>query len=165
MPSFLPPNGDLFANLFATSGNSAGKIGAQIHTQVIPGPPILRSITINTLGEREISSGPVTASAIGTGIDTLVWSNLQPVVGPDLGVPAIVATLSPTGAFSWDPTGSKTGSKGSGRVEYRWTATVTDYLGSTTGAAFSVILIPEPATSLLAALASLTFVTRVRRPT
>ena len=147
-PRFAPPTADLFSNVFATVGNSADKLSAQISTQVIdfidPGPP---SVVLNNLGEREIGNGIITATAIAEFSDPpFTWSNLQPVTGPNLGTPAIAATLDAGGNFSWNPAGSNTGSKGSGNVVYQWKATVANGWGADTDVAFSVILIPEPAT-------------------
>ena len=138
-------------------GNSANKIGAQINTQIIPGPHTTEHNHQHTGRARD-------QLRTGDRVRHRYRYRYACVEQSATGRRPRSRRARHSGhalsrrAFSWDPTGSKTGPKGSGRVEYRWTATVTDFLGSTTGAAFSVVLIPEPATLLLAALAALTVV-------
>ena len=161
-PRFLPPTADLSAGLFAVAGNSSDRLSATVRTEVIDITfnPI---VALNALGERDPGGGIIKATAI-TSIDTppTMWSNLQAVAGPNFGIPAIAATLDADGNFSWDPTGSKSGPKGIG-VLYQWTATATDFVGSDTDVAFSVILVPEPSTLLLVAITSIGCVACLRR--
>ena len=86
------------------------------------------------------------------------WSGLTSVAGN----PAIPATLTPAGAFSWDPTGSNRRPKGNG-VLYSWSATVTNAGGSTSGIVLTLRLIPEPATMTHLGLAILGLLAIARR--
>jgi hypothetical protein len=104
-------------------------------------PPITPVITPVDLGEIDHST-TIQANLQASGPH--VWSGLTLVEGS----PAIPATLTSTGAFAWDPTGSKRGPKGNG-VRYSWSATVTGPFNSTTGLALTLRLIPEPTTLVL----------------
>jgi hypothetical protein len=121
----------------------SGSVGS-IGSNIIIERPI---ITPLNLGEVEQTTA-ITAQLIASGAAT--WSGLTPTVG----TPAIPATLSSTGAFSWDPTGSKRGPKGNG-VVYSWTATASNLQGQYTNVAITLMLIPEPTTPTLFALAML----------
>lgn len=163
-PGFDSASADLLANVFAT-GDTSTRLPATVTTQVLDGggvnPPV---ITLNALGEREIGAGII--NAVGTtsaGTLPITWSALTAAVGPNLGVPALAATLDASGNFSWNPAGSKAGKKGSGSVLYQWTATATNADGVDTDVAFSVVLIPEPATLSLIGLAVIGFVGVARR--
>jgi hypothetical protein len=86
---------------------------------------------------------PIIANLTPIGAPT-VWSNLMSVEGS----PAIPATVTSTGLFTWDPTGSARGPKGNG-VFYSWSVTLSNPGGSSTGVAIMLSLIPEPATLVL----------------
>jgi hypothetical protein len=128
----------------------SGNVGS-IGSNVIVERPI---ITPLNLGEVEQAT-PITAQLIASSRPT--WSGLTPTVG----TPAIPATLSSTGAFYWDPTGSMRGPKGNG-VVYSWTATATGPTGDDTRVAISLMLIPEPKTPTLIALATIAILRFVR---
>jgi hypothetical protein len=102
----------------------------------------LTAITANL----QVSNGPVT------------WSGLTPVMG----TPALPATLSEQGVFSWNPAGSQRGPQGNG-VTYSWTATATNPAGQDTDVAISLRLIPEPATTILMALSAVSLISAFRR--
>jgi hypothetical protein len=112
----------------------------------LPVPPVIQPIN---LGEVEQTT-TIMANLNATGDPTISWSNLTPSVGN----PALAATLTPQGAFSWNPAGSARGPKGNGRP-YSWTATATNAAGMDTRVAISLSLIPEPATMSLVGLAML----------
>jgi hypothetical protein len=133
----------------AVPGGS-GSVGS-IGSNLIIERPI---ITPLNLGEVEQTTA-ITAQLLASGAAT--WSGLTPTVG----TPAISATLSSTGAFSWDSTGSKRGPKGNG-VVYSWTATATGPTGDDTRVAISLMLIPEPTTPTLFALAMFAILRFVR---
>jgi hypothetical protein len=124
---------------------SAGVVGS-----ITIGESFAPVITPVHLGEIEQSS-PIMANVTACNCP-ITWSNLTSVAGN----PALPATLTPAGAFSWDPTGSRRGPKGNGAL-YSWSATVTNASGSTTGVVLTLSLIPEPATltHLLAILGAL----------
>jgi len=112
--------------------------------EVVTGP----EIQLNDLGEYE-PLGVIMANLMATGgAGPLTWSNLA----VDAGSPAMAATLTPEGAFSWDTTGSARGPKGNG-VLYSWSANVSDGTGTDMGVAIQVSLIPEPSTVTLVGLA------------
>jgi hypothetical protein len=102
----------------------------------------------NVMANLTASNGPIT------------WSNLVPT--PGVGSPALAATLTPQGAFSWNPAGSARGPKGNGRP-YSWNATATNAAGMSTGVAITLSLIPEPATVSLLGLAMVGTLGLVRR--
>jgi hypothetical protein len=112
-------------------------------------------ITPVNLGEVEQST-TITAQLVASNGPT--WSNLTPTAG----TPSQAATLSPQGAFSWNPAGSARGPKGNG-VLYSWTATATNTAGMDTRVAISLSLIPEPATISLFGLAMVGVLGLVRR--
>jgi hypothetical protein len=113
-------------------------------------------ITPVHLGE-VIQSTPIIANLFQTGAPS-TWSGLTSVAGS----PAVSATLTSHGEFSWNPAGSKRGPKGNG-VLYSWSATFTTAFGSTTGVAITLRLIPEPATIFLTTLAATIFSYLFRR--
>ena len=94
-------------------------------------------ITANLLA----ANGPVT------------WHALTPTAG----TPAIAATLSSQGAFSWNPAGSARGPKGNG-VLYSWTATATNPAGQDINLAITLRLVPEPATVHLIVMALMSII-------
>ena len=102
----------------------------------------------NVIANLVASNGPIT------------WSGLTPT--PGVGSPALAATLTPQGAFSWNPAGSARGPKGNGRP-YSWNATAMNSAGQTTGVAITLSLIPEPATVSLLGLAMVGTLGLVRR--
>jgi hypothetical protein len=106
-------------------------------------PPVIAPVN---LGEVEQSTTIMADLAASNG--PIVWSALTPTAG----TPAIAATLTEAGAFSWNPAGSARGPKGTG-VAYSWTATATGPGGAATGVAISLSLIPEPATLSMLGLA------------
>jgi hypothetical protein len=112
-------------------------------------------ITPVNLGE-VLQSTTITAQLTASNAPT--WSNLTPTAG----TPAQAATLTPQGAFSWNPAGSARGPKGNG-VLYSWTATATNAGGMDTRVAISLSLIPEPATISLFGLALVGTLGLVRR--
>jgi hypothetical protein len=116
-------------------------------------PPVITPVN---LGEVEQST---TIMAQLTASNTPTWSNLTSTTGS----PAIAATLTPQGQFSWNPAGSARGPKGSGTVAYSWTATATNADGMDTRVAISLSLIPEPATMSLFGLAMVGMLGLVRR--
>jgi hypothetical protein len=116
-------------------------------------PPVITPINLGEVEQSTTIMAQLTASNAPT------WSNLVSTTGS----PAIAATLSDTGAFSWDPTGSARGPKGSGTVAYSWTATATNADGMDTRVAISLSLIPEPATISLFGLAMVGVLGLVRR--
>lgn len=161
-PGFQSASADLLANVYA-QGDTQTRIPATVLTEVLEGGTA-PNIVLNALGEREVGAGVILANGMtNAGDPPITWSNLTPVAGPGLGVPSIAATLSPTGQFSWNPVGSKAGKKGSGSVLYQWTATATNSFGADSDVAFSVILIPEPATLSLIGLAVIGLVGAARR--
>jgi hypothetical protein len=109
------------------------------------------TITPINLGE-VVPSTTIMANLIAAA-GPVTWSNLTPSAGN----PAIAATLSPQGAFSWDPAGSARGPKGNG-VLYSWTATATNLAAQHTAVAITLRLIPEPATLQLMGLAMTIFI-------
>jgi hypothetical protein len=137
------------------SGDAFGTGGAVGSIQVgTVGPPAPVITPIN-LGEVEQST---TIQAQLTASNTPTWSALTPTAGS----PALAATLSPTGQFSWNPAGSARGPKGNGRV-YSWTATASNQGGADTRVAITLSLIPEPATVSLVGLAMVGVLGLVRR--
>jgi hypothetical protein len=111
------------------------------------GPPLLLpEISLVNLGEIESSANIMANLNASNGPNT--WSALT----PSAGTPAMAASLTGAGAFSWNPTGSARGPKGNGRV-YSWTATATNGAGADTDVAITLSLIPEPATLSLFGLA------------
>jgi hypothetical protein len=135
-------NGDAFG--------SGGPVGS------IQGPPIgIPIITPVNLGEVEQST-PITANLIAATNPT--WSGLTPTVGS----PAIPATLTADGMFSWNPAGSKRGPKGNGIV-YSWTATTTNTSAQDTRVAITLSLIPEPSSATLTVFVLFSFVALARR--
>jgi hypothetical protein len=116
-------------------------------------PPIISLVDV---GEYE-ELGPITQQLTSSGTGNM-WSALMATTGS----PANMATLSETGLFSWDPTGSARGPKGNG-VAYAWTATVTNADGTDTDVAIRLSLIPEPATMSLVGLAMVALAGLFRR--
>jgi len=121
----------------------------------LPVTPVITPVALgevnqitNVLANLVASNGPIT------------WSGLTPT--PGVGSPALAATLTPQGAFSWNPAGSARGPKGNGRP-YSWNATATNSAGGTTGVAITLSLIPEPATISLLGLAMVGTLGLVRR--
>jgi len=135
-----------------TAGGTDGVGSIQVGTTQT-NPPVITPVN---LGEVEQST---TIMAQLTASNTPTWSALTPTTGS----PAIAATLSPTGQFSWNPAGSARGPKGSGTVAYSWTATATNADGADTRVAISLTLIPEPATISLFGLAMVGVLGLVRR--
>jgi PEP-CTERM motif len=119
----------------------------------VPAP----DIQLVNLGE--IESGAVIMAQLNATNGPNTWSNLVPTMGS----PALAATLGADGKFSWDPTGSARGAKGSGNVMYSWSATATNAGGFDTDVAITLKLIPEPATLSLVGLAVIGFVGLARR--
>ena len=75
----------------------------------------------------------------------LTWS-----VHPVVGTPAVAASMTATGEFTWHPIGSQL------YIPYAWLATVTDADGLTDTARLSLFLTePEPSTCLLMCFAAL----------
>jgi hypothetical protein len=107
---------------------------------VVPGP-LIPLITPVDLGEVKQTTTILARLDMG---GAMTWSDLTPVAGS----PAIPATLTTNGAFSWDPSGSPRGPKGNG-VLYSWSATVTNASGSSTGIVLTLALVPEPTTLML----------------
>jgi hypothetical protein len=104
----------------------------------------------------------------GTGVIT---ANLQASNGPNTwtaltpssGTPALAATLTPEGGFSWDPAGSRRGPLGNG-VQYSWMATASNGPDSSdTAVAITLTLVPEPATISLFGLAMIGVLGLIRR--
>jgi hypothetical protein len=120
-------------------------------TGVFGGEPILLpEISLVNLGEIQSTATIMANLNASNGPNT--WSALTPTAG----TPAMGATLSAQGAFSWDPAGSARGPKGNGRV-YSWTATATNAGGADTDVAITLSLVPEPATLSLFGLAIVGF--------
>jgi hypothetical protein len=137
-------------------GGVPGGMGLVGSITVGGGVDLTPVITPVNLGEVEQST---TIMAQLTASNSPTWSNLTPTAGS----PAIAATLSPTGQFSWNPAGSARGPKGSGTVAYSWTATATNTAGADTDVAITLTLIPEPATMSLFGLAMVGMLGLVRR--
>jgi hypothetical protein len=119
-------------------------------------PPLVPVITTVAVGEYESVATIVRQLTASNGPNT--WSALTPTTG----TPALAATLSAQGEFSWNPAGSRRGPKGNG-VAYSWTATATNAAGADTDVAISLTLIPEPATVSLFGLAMVALVGLFRR--
>jgi hypothetical protein len=118
-------------------------------------------IALVNIGERGIALGTMVRQLSATGDQR--WTSLTQTMGPPA---AIQPTLTGGGLFSWDPIGSITGLKGSGKVVYEWSARAENFYGiSPLTPAFRVTLIPEPATIALTVFVVLSFlgVTRYRR--
>jgi hypothetical protein len=109
-------------------------------TNVIGERPIITPINLGEV----VQSTIITAQLLAANGPS-VWSGLTPAAGS----PAIAATLSADGNFSWDPTSSARGPKGNG-VLYSWMATATNAQGADTNVAITLLLVPEPATVLFA---------------
>jgi len=120
------------------------------------GGGLVPDITPVAVGEYE-STAIITRDLVASN-GPITWSALTPTAG----TPAMAATLTPAGVFSWDPAGSRRGPKGNG-VQYSWTATATNSAGADTGVAITLSLIPEPATVSLLGLAIVGFVGLFRR--
>jgi hypothetical protein len=97
--------------------------------------------------DAEIRTGAAIISHLFTATDeepeTLTWSNLTNV---GVTTPAVAATLSPIGLFTWHTIASARFPFG---IPYEWEATVTDAAGLTDVARLTVRLIPEPSAWLL----------------
>jgi len=137
-----------------TPGGTDGVGSIAVAGGVLPVPVItpvalgeVNQVT-NVLANLNASNGPIT------------WSGLTAT--PGSGTPAMAATLTPQGAFSWNPNGSARGPKGNGRP-YSWNATATNSAGAATGVAITLSLIPEPATISLFGLAMVGTLGLVRR--
>jgi hypothetical protein len=103
---------------------------------------------ITPVGLGEVEQATTITANLNASNGPNTWSNLTPTAGS----PSIAATLTPQGAFSWNPAGSRRGPKGNG-VAYSWTATATNSAGADTRVALTLSLIPEPATLSMLALA------------
>jgi hypothetical protein len=136
-------NGDAFG--------SGGPVGS-IQVGSLLDLPIITPLNLGEVEQTTTISANLIASSDPT------WSGLTPTTG----TPAIPATLSSTGAFSWDPTGSKRGPKGNG-VVYSWTATTTNPQGQDNRVAITFSLIPEPSTATFAAFVVLCVASARRR--
>jgi len=136
----------------AGGSDGAGSIAVAGGTLPVPviTPVALGEINqvTNVMADLIASNGPIT------------WSGLTPT--PGSGTPAMAATLTPQGAFSWNPAGSARGPKGNGRP-YSWNATAMNSAGQATGVAITLSLIPEPATVSLLGLAMVGTLGLVRR--
>ena len=121
---------------------SSGTVGTVlIHDCCGPGPaPVILPVN---LGEVEALT-TITANLVSSN-SPVSWSALTPTVG----TPALAATLSEQGVFSWNPAGSLRGKRGSGQVVYSWTAMASNVFGTDTRVAITLTLIPEPATAIV----------------
>jgi hypothetical protein len=139
-------------------GGVAGGTDGVGSIQVGGTEPLTPVITPVNLGEVEQSTtimAQLTASNNPTS-----WGPLVPTAG----TPALAATVNAQGQFSWDPTGSARGPKGSGTVAYSWTTTASNAAGSSPATvAITLTLIPEPATMSLFGLAMVGVLGLVRR--
>jgi hypothetical protein len=138
------------------AGDAFGMGGAVGTIAVTGGGGDLPVITPVAVGEVEQATTIVRNLMASNG--PITWSALTPTTGS----PAMAATLTPGGEFSWNPAGSRRGPKGNG-VQYSWTATATNAAGAATGVAITLSLIPEPATMSLFGLALVGTLGLVRR--
>src|SRR4030095_13701836 len=76
-------------------------------------PPVVIPVDI---GERAFSAGVIVQQLVATN-SPFTWGSLTQTQGP---IPAIAPTLLSNGTFTWNPTGSQAGKKGSGHVLYEW---------------------------------------------
>lgn len=152
------------ANMTVRVIGDGGNVVQQFTNFLIGSPPSGNPpvITLNDLGQRELSAGTITAQINASNSPTS-YGNLTLVTGNSTILNP--ASLDPvTGQFTWNPVGSKAGPKNSGTVVYEWTATATNASGTSPATlAIRVTLIPEPATIALMGLAMVGMVGVIRR--